>query len=333
MAFAREKGLLVLLEFDAYASFNSRKMEDNVLTDPGVSSLLSSHFALAELLVDDKTALPKPLSISTERIVGNWGELYANFQAETFEQNIQPFMVALTPNGDVLDTRGYEPNANSFRQWLQHCVDLGQKPSAKPNVEQRKRITDFLEMERTLLETPTSASAPKSDSPSSSSPSSSQSISCTLPIGDPILKPLGVAGAKSTWKVKATGSPCAGKTITLTFSAQPQHEWHLYSSSDKGEIAYLPTTFKLDDTKSSGVKAKGALQDGKPPQEEMDEILGGAVRHYKNGEAVTFSQQLTITAADPCIQGELSGQVCTDDGMCIPLKFQFQWRPGPQGCD
>jgi hypothetical protein len=331
-SFAKEKGLLMLLEFDGHACANCRKMEATVFTDPEVSALLSAHFVVAELMVDDKTGLPKPTPTSLERSIENWGDLYADLEAKSFQQNTQPFMAAVTPDGDVLGTLGYEPNPASFKDWLLHCVDLREKPSGKSSSQQVARIKGFLEVERKLLETEGAPAATSNDTPTSSSPSS-RSSSCSFPVGDPILKPLGIAGGKSTWKVKASGSACKGEKVTLTFSAQPQAEWHLYSSSDKGEIAYLPTAFKLDDTQSTGVKAKSALQDGKPPKEETDEILGGIVRHFKNGEAVTFTQQLTITGEDPCIQGELTGQVCTDEGMCIPLKFQFQWRPGPKGCE
>jgi thiol:disulfide interchange protein DsbD len=123
MAYAKQVGKPVLIDFTGHACVNCRKMEANVWPDKQVLPLLRDKYVLIQLYVDDKTELPaaeqtvSKLSGKTLKTIGN---KYSDLQASRFNTNSQPYYVLLGRDGNVLATpqgANYEPE--NFVRFLQ----------------------------------------------------------------------------------------------------------------------------------------------------------------------------------------------------------------------
>jgi thiol:disulfide interchange protein DsbD len=104
-------------------------MEENVWSDPAVSSYIKEHFILVSLYVDDKALLPIEKRFTyTSATAGNKeiksvGDLWATFQAENFSQVTQPLYVVLSADQKLLSNPvGYTPDIQEYLQWLQCSV-------------------------------------------------------------------------------------------------------------------------------------------------------------------------------------------------------------------
>ena len=64
IAYAKEKGKPVLVDFTGYGCVNCRKMESAVWNKPQVKELIDNEFILVSLFVDDKRSLPEPITIN-----------------------------------------------------------------------------------------------------------------------------------------------------------------------------------------------------------------------------------------------------------------------------
>ena len=64
MAYARETGRPVLVDFTGHGCVNCRKMEMAVWHDAKVRDLLLKDYVLISLYVDDKTRLPETMAAS-----------------------------------------------------------------------------------------------------------------------------------------------------------------------------------------------------------------------------------------------------------------------------
>ena len=119
----------ILIDFTGWACVNCRKMEENVWSDPAVSSYIQSNFILLSLYVDDRALLPADKRFTytaksgqTKDIV-SVGDLWATFQAENFNQVTQPLYVVLSPNQVLLSNPvGYTPDISTYLNWLQCSV-------------------------------------------------------------------------------------------------------------------------------------------------------------------------------------------------------------------
>jgi thiol:disulfide interchange protein len=123
MAYAKQVGKPVLIDFTGHACVNCRKMEANVWPDKQVLPLLRDKYVLIQLYVDDKTELPaaeqtvSKLSGKTLKTIGN---KYSDLQASRFNTNSQPYYVLLGRDGNVLappQGANYEPE--NFVRFLQ----------------------------------------------------------------------------------------------------------------------------------------------------------------------------------------------------------------------
>src|SRR5574344_2019798 len=96
MAYARQTGKPVMLDFTGFGCVNCRKMELAVWTDTKVADLLNKDYVLISLYVDDKTPLPQPMTVQEngqERTLRTKGDKYSYLQREKFGANAQPFYV------------------------------------------------------------------------------------------------------------------------------------------------------------------------------------------------------------------------------------------------
>ena len=134
LALAKEQNKPILIDFTGWACVNCRKMEENVWTDPAVSSYIKDNFILVSLYVDDKEMLPVDKRFKytsktgVEKEINSVGDLWATFQAENFNQVTQPLYVVLSPDQKLLSNPvGYTPNVTTYLQWLQCGVAKGKK--------------------------------------------------------------------------------------------------------------------------------------------------------------------------------------------------------------
>ena len=123
MAAAKAQGKPVLLDFTGYGCVNCRKMEAAVWTDPTVADLLTNHFVLISLYVDDKTPLNEPVEVKDThghvKTLRTVGAKWSHLQTTKFGANAQPFYVMLDNHGNPLaPTRGYDEDKNEYIKFL-----------------------------------------------------------------------------------------------------------------------------------------------------------------------------------------------------------------------
>lgn len=124
MAYARQQGKPVMLDFTGYGCVNCRKMELSVWTDSKVRDLINNDYVLITLYVDDKTKLPSPIKVQengVERTLRTVGDKWSYLQRVKFGANAQPFYV-------LIDNEGYPLNKSySYDEDIPAYVDFLQK--------------------------------------------------------------------------------------------------------------------------------------------------------------------------------------------------------------
>ncbi len=122
MAYAKQTGKPVMIDFTGHGCVNCRKMELAVWHDAKVRDLLTKDYVLISLYVDEKAALPEPIEVeengqtTTLRTVGDkWSYL----QRSKFGANAQPFYVLLDNEGKPLNTSySYDEDVDKFVNYL-----------------------------------------------------------------------------------------------------------------------------------------------------------------------------------------------------------------------
>ena len=114
MAFARQTGKPVIIDFTGYGCVNCRKMEAYVLDDDSVKARLQN-YVFIELFVDDKRAVSsQPSAISI-------GDRNSALQREQFGSNAQPFYVQLDAQGkQIADPIAFTTDPMEFINWLKY---------------------------------------------------------------------------------------------------------------------------------------------------------------------------------------------------------------------
>lgn len=131
MAYARQTGKPVMVDFTGHGCVNCRKMELAVWHDAKVRDLLTKDYVLISLYVDEKAPLPAPMEVeengqtTTLRTIGDkWSYL----QRSKFGANAQPFYVLLDNNGRPLNTSySYDEDVDKFVNFLKTGLDNYQK--------------------------------------------------------------------------------------------------------------------------------------------------------------------------------------------------------------
>lgn len=127
MAYARQMGKPVMVDFTGHGCVNCRKMELAVWHDAKVRDLLTKDYVLISLYVDEKAPLPAPMEVeengqtTTLRTIGDkWSYL----QRSKFGANAQPFYVLLDNNGRPLNTSySYDEDVDKFVKFLKTGLD------------------------------------------------------------------------------------------------------------------------------------------------------------------------------------------------------------------
>jgi len=109
LAYAKEVGKPIMIDFTGHACVNCRKMEEHVWPEPAVYKLLKDDYVLISLYVDEKIELPENEQVEVQKITGgtrklrNVGHKWSHFQTEFFNTNSQPYYVLLSPDGQLLN--------------------------------------------------------------------------------------------------------------------------------------------------------------------------------------------------------------------------------------
>lgn len=127
LAYAREVGRPVLLDFTGHACVNCRKMEEKVWSDPRILQKLMEEVVLVSLYVDDKRPLPEDqryISKLTGREIDQTGQKWSEFQQQRFQANAQPLYVLMDPGEELLvPPVGYTPDIGEYAQWLETGIE------------------------------------------------------------------------------------------------------------------------------------------------------------------------------------------------------------------
>lgn len=122
MAYAKNQGKPVIIDFTGWSCVNCRKMEDNVWSAPEILERLRDKYVLISLYVDDKTPLPEKeqtISKTTGNKIKNLGNKWSDFQTAVYKTNSQPYYVLLDNNGKKLaEPRGYTPDIETYEHFL-----------------------------------------------------------------------------------------------------------------------------------------------------------------------------------------------------------------------
>lgn len=112
MAYARQTGKPVLIDFTGYGCVNCRKMEAYVLDDDSVKARLQN-YVFIELFVDDR--------LDADSDGESEGTENSRIQREQFGSNAQPFFVQLNPQGNqIAEPIAFTTDPMEFINWLKY---------------------------------------------------------------------------------------------------------------------------------------------------------------------------------------------------------------------
>ncbi|MGV7105737.1 protein-disulfide reductase DsbD family protein [Flavobacterium sp. U410] len=131
VAYAKQVGKPILLDFTGHACVNCRKMEEHVWSKPEILPLLKNDVVLISLYVDDKRELEekdKYTSTETGKEIQTIGNKWSDFQITRYQNNAQPFYVILDADGkDISTPVGYTPDADEYKAWLEDGIKAFKK--------------------------------------------------------------------------------------------------------------------------------------------------------------------------------------------------------------
>ncbi len=127
LAYAKEVGKPIMLDFTGWGCVNCRKMEENVWKDERVHQRIRDNVVLISLYVDERTNLPKDeqyVSEVTGRKIKNIGNKWSEFQEVNFQEVSQPLYVILghddlTP---LVEKNAYNLDVDAYIDWLDRGV-------------------------------------------------------------------------------------------------------------------------------------------------------------------------------------------------------------------
>ena len=114
MAYARQVGKPVVIDFTGYGCVNCRKMEAYVLDNDSVKARLQN-YVFIELYVDDK----RPYNQQDVQL--SIGDYNSRIQRELYGANAQPFYVQLDKDGNqITEPIAFTTDPMEFINWLKH---------------------------------------------------------------------------------------------------------------------------------------------------------------------------------------------------------------------
>lgn len=123
IAYARKTNKPILVDFSGYGCVNCRKMEATVWNDPQVKTLIKDDYILVSLFVDDRTALPEPMTVEENGktlTLTTVGEKWSYLQRHKFGANAQPFYVIIDKEGKPLNhSYAFSEDISAFTNFLE----------------------------------------------------------------------------------------------------------------------------------------------------------------------------------------------------------------------
>lgn len=127
LAYAKEVGKPIMIDFTGWGCQNCRKMEENVWVDERVHKRLRDEVVLISLYVDERTKFPKEeqyISEVTGRKIKNVGNKWSEFEEVNFGAVSQPLYVFLGHDDlkPLIETRGADLDIEAYIEWLDRGV-------------------------------------------------------------------------------------------------------------------------------------------------------------------------------------------------------------------
>ncbi len=127
--FAKKVNKPILLDFTGHGCVNCRDIESRVWSDESIRNILNNDYVLVSLYVDDKILLPKKdwyISGYDNKIKKTIGKQNADFQITRFNNNAQPFYVALNPYTEEVIGKpfGYDLNIKNNIDFLKNNLSI-----------------------------------------------------------------------------------------------------------------------------------------------------------------------------------------------------------------
>ena len=127
MAYAKQTGKPVMLDFTGHGCVNCRKMELAVWHDASVRDMLMKDYVLISLYVDEKTPLPETITVNEdgkEVRLRTIGDRWSYLQRMKFGCNAQPYYFILDNDGHVIaPPRSYNEDVPAYTQWLKEGLE------------------------------------------------------------------------------------------------------------------------------------------------------------------------------------------------------------------
>jgi len=116
---AKSENKQVILYFTGYAAVNCRKMEENILNDKRIKSIINEKYLSYALFVDSRKSLSENyISKRTGKEVKTVGNKLSELQIEKFNSNRQPHFVIIDKNGNIIKEQEYTKSAEEFIEFL-----------------------------------------------------------------------------------------------------------------------------------------------------------------------------------------------------------------------
>ncbi|RAJ25148.1 thiol:disulfide interchange protein DsbD [Gelidibacter algens] len=127
LAYAKEVGKPVMIDFTGWACVNCRKMEQNVWPKEKILNILKNDVVLISLYVDDKRKLEADDIVDSKLKQGKKlkyiGQKWSELQTIKYKANSQPFYVLMDHNEDnLIDPVAYTPDADEYYNWLKEGI-------------------------------------------------------------------------------------------------------------------------------------------------------------------------------------------------------------------
>jgi thiol:disulfide interchange protein len=126
LAYAKEVGKPVLIDFTGRVCTNCRNMEEHVWVDPEILSILKNDVVLVSLYGDEQIELPESeqfISKVTGKKVTTVGKKWSDFQVARYNENARPFYVLMGHDEkDLNKPVGYTPDIEEYKAWLKDGI-------------------------------------------------------------------------------------------------------------------------------------------------------------------------------------------------------------------
>lgn len=127
LAYAKEVGKPIMIDFTGWGCQNCRKMEENVWVDERVHKRLRDEVVLISLYVDERTPFSKEeqyISEVTGRKIKNIGNKWSEFEEVNFGAVSQPLYVFLGHEDlePLIETRGANLDIEAYIEWMDRGI-------------------------------------------------------------------------------------------------------------------------------------------------------------------------------------------------------------------